>query len=124
MTSRGLLLVGVSAVLTAVANLLLRGGVLGYGTFSLAPGKIVGGLLGLLSQPLFVAGVIFYGLAAVVWFAALSIEDLSTGYPVLVGLTFTLVAVGALVFFDESFSLQKVLGMLVILGGIVAVARA
>lgn len=124
MTFRGLLLVGIAALLTALANLLLRGGVLRFGEFSLSPDRITAGLVGLASQPVFMAGVVFYGLAAIVWFSAISVEDLSTSYPVLVGLTFVLVASGAVFFFQEAFSIQKLFGMMLILGGIFVVARA
>lgn len=124
MTLRGLLLVAVAAILTAVANLLLRGGVLGHGGLSLAPGKIGADLLALLTQPMFVSGVFFYGLAALVWFSVLAIENLSTSYPVLVGLTFVLVGSGAAFFFSESFSIQKLVGMAIILFGIAVVARS
>ena len=124
MSFRGMILIGVAAVLTAVANLLLRGGVLRFGEFSLALDRLKDGLFGLAAQPLFVFGVIFYALAALVWFSALSVEDLSASYPALVGLTFILVAFGAVVIFHESFSWPKLLGTGMILFGIVVIARA
>ena len=124
MTQRGLLLVGLSALLTALANLLLRGGVLRFGEFSLSLGSLRRQLLALGTEPLFVSGVILYGLAALVWFSVVSFEDLSGSYPVLVGLTFVLVAAGAVVFFQEQMPLQKVAGMLTILAGVVLVAKA
>ena len=124
MTIRGLSLVAASAVLTAVANLTLRGGILRYGKFSLALDQIKDGLVGLSTQPLFIVGVLFYGLAAIVWFGALSMENLSTSYPMLVGATFILVAAGAVFVFQESVSWQKLMGMTMILAGIVVVARA
>jgi multidrug transporter EmrE-like cation transporter len=42
----------------------------------------------------------------------------------LVGITFVLVAMGAVWFFDEGVSWQKLFGMMLILSGIVAIARA
>ena len=123
MTFRGLSLIVVAATLTATANLLLRGGVLRFGEFSLVLGRLKDGLVGLMAQPLFVFGVIFYGLAALVWFSVLSIENLSTSYPALVGLTFIMVAVGAVFVFQESFGWQNLIGMGMILGGIVVIAR-
>lgn len=124
MTLQGLMLVALSALLTTLANLLLRAGILKHGGFSLAADKVAMGLMGLLTQPQFVAGLFFYGLAAVIWFSVLANQDLSVSYPMLVGLTFVLVAVGAGVFFGESFSWQKILGIMIILFGIVMVARA
>ncbi len=53
----------------------------------------------------------------------LSIENLSTSYPALVGLTFIMVAVGAVFVFQESFGWQNLIGMGMILGGIVVIAR-
>ena len=123
MTLRGFYLIVFSAMLTAAANLLLRGGVLRYGEFSLTPDRIKNDLIHLGMEPLFVAGVILYGLAAIVWFSVISIEDLSTSYPVLVGMVFILVAAGSIYFFHESFVWQKVLGMMLILGGITVIAR-
>lgn len=123
MTFRGALLVMLTALMTAGANLLLRGGILQFGEFSLSLTKMKEQIMTLGMQPMFVSGVILYGSAAVVWFSVLSIEDLSTSYPVLVGLTFILVAVGAVFFFHEHFSLQKLLGMAMILGGIMIIAR-
>lgn len=124
MSLRGLYLVVLSALLTAAANLLLRGGVLRFGEFSMAPNRIRHDIVHLCMEPLFVSGVALYGLAAIVWFGVISIEDLSTSYPILVGLVFVLVAIGAVLFFREAFSFQKVLGMVLILGGVTIIARA
>ena len=123
MSVRGLLLVATSALLTALANLLLRGGLLQLGQFSLSADKLRPQLLALGSQPMFVGGVVLYGLAALVWFSVVSIERLSISYPVLVGLTFILVTSGAMVFFSEPLSWQKLSGIAIILTGIVVVAR-
>ena len=123
MTMRGVYLVAISALLTAAANLLLRGGVLRFGEFSLAPDRIGQGFVGLGTQPMFMTGVVLYGLAAIVWFSAISIEDLSTSYPILVGLVFILVALGAIFFYQEAFSWQKLVGMAFIVGGIAIVAH-
>ena len=120
MTLSGLLWVFASALLTVLANLLLRGGVLRGGGFGFTPEQ----MLRVAAQPLFLAGVFFYGLAALVWFRVISQQPLSTAYPVLVSMTFILVTLGAAHFFDERISPAKVAGMLLILGGVFVVARA
>jgi multidrug transporter EmrE-like cation transporter len=124
MTTQGITLVLTSAGLTAAANLMMRRGVLNAGGLSLAPAQFRSSLLALAHQPLFVAGVVLYGLAALIWFRVLSVEPLSTSYPVLVALTFLLVTGGAAVFFHESLAIQKVAGIGIILLGIVLVSRA
>lgn len=119
MTSTGLLLVILSALFTVSANLLMRGGVLRAGGFSLS----LASALSLGRQPLFLAGFILYGVAALIWFRVLSVENLSTSYPLLVSLTFILVTLGAVFFFKEPVSTQKLIGIAVIVAGIVLVAR-
>ena len=119
MTNTGLLLVVLSALFTVSANLLMRGGVLRAGGFSLS----LASALSLCSQPLFLAGFILYGVAALIWFRVLSVANLSTSYPLLVSLTFILVTLGAVFFFKEPVSTQKLVGIAVIVAGIVLVAR-
>jgi hypothetical protein len=91
MNWRSLLLVGASALLTVASNLMLREGVTRAGGFALSLQRVLSDLLGLARQPLFVAGFVLYGTAAVVWFRVVSTEDLSTCYPLLVDLNFMLV---------------------------------
>lgn len=122
MTFSGLILVIFSALLTVAANLLMRGGILRAGGFDLDLHAIREPILSLIREPMFLVGVILYGAAAVVWFRVLSFENLSNSYPLLVSLTFALVTLGAVYFFHEQISLQKIVGLLVILVGIIIVA--
>ena len=124
MTHRGLILVLISALLTVAANLLLRQGVTAAGGFSLSVGGLGREIVNLLRQPLFDAGMFLYGVASLVWFSVISTEDLSSIYPLLVSLTFLFVTLGAMVFFHETMSIRKLVGLLVILAGISLVAGA
>jgi drug/metabolite transporter (DMT)-like permease len=123
MSDRGLILVIASALLTAGANLLLRAGVRSAGGFGFGPDNLLVQGLSLLKQPAFVVGMILYGLAALVWFAVVGIEDLSVSYPAQVSLVFVLVNAGAMFFFAEQLTARKIIGMLVILAGVFIVAR-
>jgi len=72
-------------------------------------------------------GFIMHGLAAMVWFRVLSIAQVSNSYPILITLIFVLVSVGAIFFFEDTFSVQKGLSIFVItlmLLGIIEVASA
>ncbi|HVP37712.1 MAG TPA: hypothetical protein VMS93_00865 [Candidatus Saccharimonadales bacterium] len=124
MTPEVLLLLVVSALLTACANLMMRHGLLQAGGLQIQGGGVLGVVARLAREWTFVVGVLAYALAAVVWFRVLSIAEVSTSYPILVGLTFTLVTVGAVLWFRESASLLKVAGIAVILAGILLIARA
>jgi multidrug transporter EmrE-like cation transporter len=124
MTTQVLLLVLGSALLTVCANLMMRKGLVLAGGLSIQGDGIHGLVLRLVKQWTFVLGLVAYGLAALVWFRVLSIAEVSTSYPILVGLTFVMVSVGAVLWFKESISFLKVVGIAVILAGIMLVAKA
>mgnify|MGYP005840812295 CR=1 FL=1 len=124
MTVQGVFYVVLAAILTFTSNLLLRAGVLRAGGITLTISTILSDLVHLLRQPLAVIGVICYGLAALVWFRVISTENLNSSYPVLVGLTFTLVTAGATLLFHEPLNWQKCLGLVLIFAGILVVAQS
>jgi multidrug transporter EmrE-like cation transporter len=124
MTTQVVLLVLGSALLTACANLMMRNGLVLAGGLGMQGDGVPGLVLRLAKQWTFVLGLVAYALAAVVWFRVLSVAEVSTSYPILVGLTFVMVSVGAVFWFRESVSFLKVVGIVVILAGIVLVAKA
>jgi multidrug transporter EmrE-like cation transporter len=121
MTSIGWVLVLLSAGLQVAGTLLLRGGIDRAGGFGSSLAEVPTSLLRLVSQPLFLIGFIFYGLAALVWFRVIATQPLSTAYPLLVSLTFIFVTLGAIVFYHESFSWLKAFGLGIILTGVLIV---
>jgi multidrug transporter EmrE-like cation transporter len=124
MSTRGLVLLLLTCVCSVSGNLLLRSSVLAAGGFSLSSGHPLSQLLKFAYDPKFVCGFFLYGLATLLWFSVISMENLSTCYPMLVSITFVLVTFGSVFFFGEHVSAWKLMGMGVILAGIVAVARA
>ena len=123
MTTRGLTLVILSALLTVVANLLMRAGVDRAGGFPSQLAEIPSGLLRLLMQPLFDIGFVSYGISALIWFRVIGSEPLSTAYPLLVSITFMLVTLGAVILFKERITWGKVIGLLIILFGIFIIGK-
>ena len=103
----GLGLVFLTAACTAVGNLLMRRGVLHSGVFSTPGLSVQKHTMALGREPLFVIGVVLYGVAAVVWLRVMATEQLSTSYPIVVAITFFLVTIGALLMFQENLSFQK-----------------
>ncbi|MCX6844875.1 MAG: hypothetical protein NTX53_21650 [candidate division WOR-3 bacterium] len=124
MTAQVFLLVLGSALLTACANLMIRNGLVLAGGLGIQGDGLPGLVLRLARQWTFVLGLLAYALAALVWFRVLSVAEVSTGYPILVGLTFVMVSVGAVLWFRESISFLKVAGVAVILVGIMLVVKA
>jgi drug/metabolite transporter (DMT)-like permease len=124
MSTLGVWLIILSGVCTAVANLMMRRGVLNIGHFQLSAAAMKTQVIALAQQPLFVIGFLLYGVAALIWFRILASEPLSSSYPMLVSLTFLLVTVGAMLVFGEKVNALKIAGLVVILGGILLVSRA
>jgi len=123
MSATGLLLVLVTAVLTMVANLLLRSGIDAAGGFSLGGlATTAAALLKLFMEPKFLIGFVLYFMASVVWFRVVATEPLSVAYPLLVSCTFTLVTAGAVIVFSEPLTLRQMLGLAVILAGIALIS--
>jgi multidrug transporter EmrE-like cation transporter len=124
MTTQVFLLVFASALLTVITNLAMRHGIVRAGGLHLGADGVLGLVLRLARQWTFVLGLVTTALAALVWFRVLSVAEVSTSYPVLVGLTFVMVSAGAVLLFRESINLLKTVGIAVILAGIVLVAKA
>lgn len=74
-------------------------------------------------RPLFITGLVFYGLAMIAWVKVLSSEPLNLAYPVLVSITFALVVVTASILFKEPFGTYKIVGVLFLLIGITLMAQ-
>jgi multidrug transporter EmrE-like cation transporter len=119
MSRLGLVLLVVSAIMTTMANLLLRAGLDRAGGFS-PDGPIAAfqEFVRLFAEPRFATGFTLYFLAALVWFRVIGHEPLSTAYPVMVGLTFVMVSIGAILIFREPMPVRKAAGLAVILAGI------
>lgn len=120
----GLLWVVISAVLTMLANLLLRAGIDQGEAGTDKLGSLFERYLSWFLQPTFMLGVVFYGLAALTWFRVVASEPLSSAYPVLVGMTFILVLFGAVLCFDEKVTALKAVGSFLILFGIIIISRS
>ena len=119
MSIQGLFLTIVSAFLTIFANLTLRHAV-STSEFDFS----VSHFLRLFLTPVFILGIVLYFAAMLVWFKVLVTEVLSSCYPVLVGITFFGVTLGAVFFYKEPVSLIKATGILAIILGIIIVARS
>jgi multidrug transporter EmrE-like cation transporter len=122
MTLQGVLLIVLAAGMTVAGNLMMREGVVRAGGVSLQLSTLSVELLKLMRQPLLVVGLVLYGLASLVWFRVISTENLNSSYPLLVSITFLFVTLGATVLFREPLGLQKIVGLISILVGIVLIA--
>ena len=80
-------------------------------------------LLRVLLNPWVISSFVAAGLGFCFWVAAISKFDLSFAYPFVVGLTVMLVLFFSSLFFREVLTFSKILGTLLILGGIFVISR-
>jgi drug/metabolite transporter (DMT)-like permease len=72
-------------------------------------------------NPAVLAGLTFSVVSIVAWLSALNRLDLSTAYPFM-SLTFPLVLIASSIFFGESVSLLRWLGIFIIMAGLIIVS--
>jgi len=119
----GFVLTGV--LLNAAAQLLLKAGANSVGPIGAGGGlpALRQAALGLALHPGVIGGLACYAVSVVVWIVALSRVDVSIAYPML-SIGYVVNAVLAASLFGEVVSLQRWLGIAVIIVGVILVARS
>ena len=108
--------------LNAVAQLLLKAGANAAGPIG-GFSALRGAAFGLATHPGILGGLACYVITVVVWIVALSRVDVSIAYPML-SVGYVLNALLAMWLFGEAVTLQRWLGIAVILVGVTIVARS
>jgi multidrug transporter EmrE-like cation transporter len=80
-------------------------------------------LFSLLSDPFILSGFISAFVASFFWMAAMTKVDLSYAYPFM-SLSFILVFLLSVWFFQEPVTMEKILGMVLIVSGVVVTSRS
>lgn len=118
------LLIALVAILLLVGGqTLLKVGLNDVGGVSLFDGDPVGGLLRLFRTPWIILGFVCYGVSAILWLDVLSKLDFSLAFP-MVSLTYVFSLVIGRFIFNETVGLDRVVGVLLILGGLFFVVRS
>ncbi len=115
------ILLGVA--LNACAQLLLKAGVNAVGHFEFTRANILPIGLKLAVQWPIIGGLACYVVSVVVWVVGLSRVDVSIAYPML-SLGYVVNAVAAWYLFGEILSLQRLVGIAIILLGVLVLARS
>jgi multidrug transporter EmrE-like cation transporter len=118
-----LLLLG-GVALNAAAQLLLKAATRTSGILVSDSGELSWSAVAQLARtyPLWI-GLSFYGVSVVLWLGALSRVPVSVAYPML-SAGYVVNAIAAAFLFGEALSVPKVLGILLIIAGVVVLARA
>ncbi|WP_345813895.1 SMR family transporter [Paraburkholderia sp. PREW-6R] len=114
------ILAGVS--LNAGAQLLLKAGTNAVGHFEFTRANILPIGFRLATQPPIVAGLTCYLVSLVLWVVGLSRVDVSLAYPML-SLGYVVNALAAWYLFGEVMSVQKVVGIGIVLVGVLVLTR-
>jgi multidrug transporter EmrE-like cation transporter len=112
-----------SVVFNVTANILLKKGVYSIGGLSGQKAKLIEELTKAATNPFILLGLTLYGLSFIIWLRVLSFNDLSRAYPIFATIVFLCTTVGSVIFLKENVSLLRILGLVIILGGIYVVAR-
>jgi multidrug transporter EmrE-like cation transporter len=120
MQSLPLILLGV--LLNAIAQLLLKQGMLRIGSVGLDLSTLSSVAPKIIASPFVWAGLICYAVSVAAWLVVLSRVDVSYAYP-MVGLGYVFATAVAWVVFHENVSLMRVTGMLIICVGVYVIAR-
>lgn len=118
MSTIGLLFLLSSAFCTALYSLLFKKAVLSVGQLTLSLQYLVKIAL----HPLFILALVFYGLSVLTWIRVNATEPLSISYPLMLGSCLILASLGSYVFLDEAISVQKSIGLGIIVVGILVLA--
>ncbi|MBN1284045.1 MAG: multidrug resistance protein [Anaerolineae bacterium] len=112
-------LVLVSVVLAAVGQLTFKAALNTIGELELSVQMFVD----LLTNPTMLLGLVIFGASMLLWLLALMKADLSFAYPFL-SLAYILVPLGGAVLFNEQVTLMRIIGIVVIVGGLLVIARS
>lgn len=110
-----------TALCTAVSNLLVRNSLSRVAGFSFSRDGVLNVVR---HQPAFLVAGVLFTVATLMWFRAVSRNSISTVYPIYVGLNFCLVMLGAFYFLGEKISLYKLASAVLILLGVYVGTRA
>ena len=112
----------IGVLLNACAQLLLKAGVNAVGHFDITPANILPVGFRIATQWPIIGGLTCYVVSVVVWIVGLSRVDVSLAYPML-SLGYVVNAFAAWYLFGEVLSVQRLVGIGIILVGVVVLAR-
>lgn len=92
------------------------------GSLSFSAGSFFPDILRIIKTPQILGGMFFFGVSSLLWIKVLTRSELSLVYP-LVSLSYILVAVLSFLLLKEQFTVQKILGIAVIIIGVIVLNK-
>lgn len=117
------LLILFAIMLNAAAQLLLKAGTNSIGTFAFNTGNILPIGLKLATEPHIIGGLACYVISVVVWIMVLSRVEVGLAYP-MVSFGYIITALAAWWLFGEALSMERIIGIGVIIFGVFLITRS
>ncbi|MDI6731378.1 MAG: EamA family transporter [Candidatus Margulisbacteria bacterium] len=115
------LIAGVSILLAVTGQLLMKKGMLLFGTFQVT--NLLSKVIPMFLNPYVFLGFVCFGLSSIFWLIVLSRLEISLVYP-MVSVAYVLVAIASWFFFKENLTLVRWAGIAVILMGVFLISRS
>ena len=112
-----------SVSLNALAQILLKQGMLTVGRFDFAAGQLATILPKVALNPFVAGGMACYALSIALWLLVLSRVEVSAAYPFL-SIGYVIAAAAGYWFFDENLGGVRILGITLICAGVMLVSRS
>ncbi len=116
-----LMLLVVSISLAVVGQMLMKAGMMTIGKFPVS--QLLSMLFTIIFNPFVFAGVACFGVSSIFWLVVLSRFELSMVYP-LVSLGYIAVALLSSIFFNESVTIVRWIGIITICVGVFFISRS
>lgn len=115
------LIMGTSIILAVVGQLLMKKGMMTFGSFPVS--QLISRVIPMFLNPWVFFGFACFGLSSIFWLVVLSRMEISLVYP-MVSVAYVLVAFFSWYFFKENLSLMRWAGIAVIIAGVILISRS
>lgn len=111
-----------SVFLGSVGQIMMKSGSDRLGNLTLSPGTLLPDLLRILRIPEFWMALLLFGVSSLIWMKVLSKNELTHAYP-LGSMSYVFVMVLSALLLHETLTVNKLLGAMVIVSGIIIMHR-
>lgn len=120
---KGIFFVLTSIGLNVLGQLAFKTEMLRFGEIAFHPSRFFQIGIQVFSRPLIVLGVFLYAVSAFFWIIAISKLELSFAYPML-SIGYVLIFFLSVWLFREPFTITRLIGTIIVCGGLILVARS
>lgn len=116
-------LILLAVVINTAAQILLKQGMNTIGYFNFNVADISSILLKVAFNPFIIGGMFCYVASVLVWLLVLSRVPVSYAYP-MVSLAYITTTIAAVIFFNETLTITRILGIFIIIAGVYLISKS